>query len=91
MTLRLRASISLSIFKPQSRDTSDMALDFNDYKCEICGAPCTQVAFATFLCNNPECEKAARENRGGPGGHMKAKAQGRPITPEDICRPCDRE
>ncbi len=64
-----------------------MAINFSDYTCEICGAPCTQVAFATFLCDKKECEIAAREARGGPGGHMKRKAEGRPIVPEDVCRP----
>ncbi|MCQ2079348.1 MAG: hypothetical protein MJZ38_04750 [archaeon] len=63
-----------------------MALDFDQYKCEICGAPCTQVLFATFLCSKKECEDVARDNRGGPGGHMARKAAGKSIDPESIIR-----
>ena len=62
-----------------------MALNFSDYKCEICGATCTRVLFATFLCDSEDCLQTACDNRGGPGGHMKRKAEGRPIVPEDVC------
>ena len=63
-----------------------MALDFSQYKCEICGAVCTQVLFATFLCDKKECVDKARDGRGGPGGHMARKAAGKSIMPEDIIR-----
>ena len=33
-----------------------------------------------------ECLQTACDNRGGPGGHMKRKAEGRPIVPEDVNR-----
>lgn len=59
-------------------------MDFSQYKCEFCGAPCTQVIFAAFVCDKDECVNAARDARGGPGGHMARKAAGRPIVPEDI-------
>ena len=62
-----------------------MALNFSDYKCGICGATCTRVLFATFICDNEDCLQTAGDNRGGPGGHMKRKAEGRPIVPEDVC------
>ncbi|UAL07870.1 MAG: hypothetical protein KRP56_00985 [Candidatus Methanogranum gryphiswaldense] len=64
-----------------------MAIDLNDYKCQFCGKPCTNFVFAAFTCDDPECIEKARIERGGPGGHMKRKAEGKPITPEDICRP----
>ena len=61
-----------------------MALDFSQYTCEYCGAPCTQVLFASFLCSKKECEDKARDNRGGPGGHQAKKAKGQSIDPADI-------
>ncbi len=63
-----------------------MAIDFSQYTCEYCGAPCTQVLFACFLCDKKECVDKARDDRGGPGGHMKRKAQGKSIDPGDIIR-----
>lgn len=61
-----------------------MAINFEDYPCEICGKPSKNVLFAAFVCDNPDCIEQARINRGGPGGHMKRKAQGMPIIPEDL-------
>ena len=42
-------------------------------KCEICGKPAKNFLFASFLCDCEECIQAARERRGGPGGHQKLK------------------
>jgi hypothetical protein len=53
-------------------------IDFSQYKCEFCGKTCTQVVFAAFVCDDPECVEKAYNARGGPGGHMKMRA---PITP----------
>lgn len=61
-------------------------LDFSQYKCEFCGKTCTQVVFAAFVCDNPDCVEKAYLARGGPGGHMKRRAEGRSIIPEDIIR-----
>jgi len=61
-----------------------MAINFSDYKCEYCGKTCTNVVYAAFVCDNPECIEKARLDRGGPGGHQKRKAEGRPIVPEDL-------
>jgi hypothetical protein len=44
-------------------------------KCQFCGKPAKQYAFAAFVCENDECVDKAREERGGPGGHIKAKMQ----------------
>ena len=44
-------------------------------KCQFCGKQAKQYAFAAFLCDSEECVDKAREERGGPGGHMKAKMQ----------------
>jgi len=52
-------------------------------KCEFCGRPCTRVIFAAFACDREECINAAREARGGPGGHKARKMAGRPIVPKD--------
>jgi hypothetical protein len=49
-------------------------------KCQFCGKKAKQFAFAAFLCDSEECLDKAREERGGPGGHMKAKQEGRPIV-----------
>ena len=50
-----------------------MALNMEDYVCEYCGKPCKNIVYAAFVCDDP-----------GPGGHMKRKAEGRPIIPEDL-------
>jgi hypothetical protein len=60
-----------------------MAIDFNDYKCQFCGKNSTNFVYAAFVCDSTECIEKAREARGGPAGHMKRKAEGRPIIPED--------
>ena len=45
-----------------------MAINFEDYPCEFCGKPSTNVVFAAFVCDDPECIEKARIARGGPGG-----------------------
>jgi hypothetical protein len=42
-------------------------------KCEICGKPAKNFLFASFLCECEECIQAARDRRGGPGGHQAKK------------------
>jgi len=44
-------------------------------ECQFCGKQAKQFVFAAFVCESEECVDKARENRGGPGGHMKAKKQ----------------
>lgn len=44
-------------------------------KCQFCGRQAKQYAFAAFVCESEECVDRAREERGGPGGHMKRKHQ----------------
>ncbi|NLL94416.1 MAG: hypothetical protein GX224_01465 [Thermoplasmatales archaeon] len=61
-----------------------MAINFDDYDCEYCGKKCTNIVFAAFVCDDPECIEKARIDRGGPGGHMKRKAEGKPIIPEGL-------
>jgi hypothetical protein len=61
-----------------------MAINFDDYNCEYCGKKATNVVYAAFVCDNPDCIEKARLARGGPGGHMLRKAQGKPIIPEDL-------
>jgi len=61
-----------------------MAIDFNDYKCRFCGKTSTNFVFAEFVCDDEECIAQAREARGGPAGHMKKKAEGRPILPDNL-------
>lgn len=63
-----------------------MSINFEDYKCEFCGRTSTNVVFAAFVCDDPVCIEKAREARGGPGGHMKRKAEGKPIIPEGLER-----
>ena len=42
-------------------------------KCEFCGNQAENFLFAAFICDSDECEKKARERRGGPGGHLLDK------------------
>lgn len=42
----------------------------SDEKCRYCGQQATQFLFAQFVCEKEECISKAREERGGPGGHM---------------------
>ena len=41
-----------------------MAINFEDYPCEFCGKPSTNVVFAAFVCDDPECIEKARIARG---------------------------
>jgi len=61
-----------------------MTINIEEYPCEICGKPAKHILFAAFVCDNEDCIEQARINRGGPGGHMKRKAQGLPIIPEGL-------
>ena len=61
-----------------------MPLNLEDYTCEFCGKTCKNVIYAAFVCDDPECIEKARIARGGPGGHMKRKAEGKPIIPTDL-------
>jgi len=64
------------------------SMDFENEKCQICGRPAKHFLFAAFVCDNEECIDKAREERGGPGGHMKAKKQSPEIVrlEEDVKR-----
>lgn len=66
-----------------------MALNMDDYVCEYCGRPCKNIVYAAFVCDDPECLEKARIDRGGPGGHMKRKAEGGPIIPDDLKEEAD--
>jgi hypothetical protein len=61
-----------------------MPLNLEEYACEFCGKTCKNVIYAAFVCDDPECIEKARVARGGPGGHMKRKAEGKPIIPADL-------
>ena len=50
-----------------------MVLNLDDYVCEYCGKPCKNIVYAAFVCDDPECL-----------GHMKRKAEGKPIIPADL-------
>ena len=54
-----------------------------DYQCQFCGKTAKNFLFAAFVCDSEECIEKARVERGGPGGHMKRKAQGLPIIIDD--------
>ena len=54
-----------------------------DHQCQFCGRTATNFVFAAFVCDSDDCVEAARKERGGPGGHMKRKAQGLPIIIDD--------
>lgn len=67
-----------------------MAINFDDYPCQFCGKKSTNFVFAAFVCDDPECIEKARLERGGPGGHMKRRAAGLPIIPEELEEFADR-
>jgi hypothetical protein len=58
-------------------------MDFSKYECQFCGRPAKQYVFAAFCCESEECVAKAREERGGPGGHMKAKMHGDIVNIKD--------
>lgn len=58
-------------------------MNIEDYDCQFCGKKATQFVFAAFCCADEECVDKAFTERGGPGGHKKAKPQGSPITFDD--------
>ena len=60
-----------------------MNMNIEDYECQFCGKQATQFVFAAFCCQDEICVEKARNERGGPGGHMKRKAQGLPILPDN--------
>ncbi len=45
----------------------------SDEKCKYCGEQASQFLFAQFVCDKDDCINKARDERGGPGGHMLAK------------------
>lgn len=47
--------------------------------CQYCGKPAKHFLFAAFVCDDETCIEKARLERGGPGGHMKKKLQGKGI------------
>ncbi len=61
-----------------------MVLNMEDYTCEFCGKPCKNIVYAAFVCDDPECLEKARIARGGPGGHMNRKLEGKPIIPDGL-------
>ena len=47
----------------------------SDEKCSYCGEQSSQFLFAKFVCDKEECINKARDERGGPGGHMLQKVR----------------
>jgi len=47
----------------------------NEEKCKYCGEDASQFLFAQFVCEKDECIDKARDERGGPGGHILEKAR----------------
>jgi hypothetical protein len=45
----------------------------SEEKCRYCGGQATQFLFAQHVCDKEDCINKAREERGGPGGHMLHK------------------
>jgi len=56
-------------------------MKIEDHECQFCGKTAKNFAFAAFVCDSDECVERAREERGGPGGHMKKKT---PILPDNM-------
>jgi len=47
----------------------------SEEKCKYCGEDASQFLFAQFVCEKDECIDRARDDRGGPGGHLLEKAR----------------
>ena len=45
----------------------------SDEKCKYCGEQASQFLFAQFVCEKDDCINRARDERGGPGGHILEK------------------
>jgi hypothetical protein len=76
-----RAVHKKMIFAPHHRVSMSVRIEDND--CQFCGKKAKQFCFAAFVCESPECVDKARDERGGPGGHMKNKAHPEPIVFDD--------
>ena len=51
----------------------------SEEKCKYCGDQASQFLFAQNVCEKEDCIDKARDERGGPGGHMLSKpAHGMP-------------
>jgi len=50
-------------------------MDISKEKCQFCGEQAKNFQFAAFICDKEECAQKAMEERGGPGGHIKAKRE----------------
>ena len=50
-------------------------MEIEEEKCQFCGKQAKHYAFAAFVCDSEVCMDKAIAERGGPGGHMKAKLQ----------------
>jgi len=55
-------------------------MEIEKQRCQFCGRPAKYFAFAAFVCDREECMEKARLERGGPGGHIKRKAEGKSIA-----------
>jgi hypothetical protein len=55
-------------------------MEIEDQKCQFCGRQAMHFAFAAFVCDDEKCMEKARVERGGPGGHMKRKVEGKSIV-----------
>ncbi len=45
----------------------------SEQRCKYCGREATQFLFAQFVCDSEDCINKARDERGGPGGHLLHK------------------
>jgi hypothetical protein len=50
-------------------------MNLSEEKCKYCGDQASQFLFAQFVCEKDECIAKARDERGGPGGHMFEKTR----------------
>ena len=48
----------------------------SEEKCKYCGEQASQFLFAQFVCDKDECINRARDERGGPGGHILERSEG---------------
>ena len=54
-------------------------MEIEKQKCQFCGRRARYFAFAAFVCDSDDCMEKAKMERGGPGGHIKRKIEGKSI------------
>jgi hypothetical protein len=66
-------------------------MEIEEEKCQFCGRQAKHYAFAAFVCDSMDCMDKAILERGGPGGHMKAKKHQAMVAFEEEIEKAEKE